>query len=604
MKTIDYWVYLAFSAAKLYLFSLYTDTPFSFGFFLISLSSALVLSSWTLLISARKRRWILLSLLALHSILLISDVWYYRYFGDLLSVQLVPSMTQMNDVGGGFMSLIRWTDFFFFADFLLFFIIILVLRKRQDSTQRATNGKLAAAIFAVGLLLFVTPLVSSLAKDESWLAGDAISNMREYYELGFWGYHGFDLAKGAVAIFQDDSPSEQDQALVREAAASLDTENSGEQPNIILVQLESLQNSVIGQEIGGEEVTPYLNGLQEEMLYFPAFHHQTHEGRTSDAEFIINSSLYPLRTGSVYTRFPDSTFDPLPEALQKGGYDTAAMHAYEKSFWNRDIVYDHIGFSHFFSEEDYPDTEKIGMAINDEDFLLTSIDHMKQLEEPSFSFLIALSSHIPYTIPDDKKELEISGYENELIPAYYHTVHYVDGAVETFVEELKAQEMWDDALVVFYGDHDSGLVEDGGEMAEQLGATETTELFELFRTVPLWIKPPGLDRGEEMATPGGQIDLAPTILELAGIDQGFMLGTSLLSETERLIVFRDGSFRKGDLYFTPDLTTTPGSGECYSIESGEQIDIASCEPYIEQAIDQLRVSDTVIEDNGLEYIEQ
>lgn len=56
MKTIDYWVYLAFSAFKLFLFSLYTDTPFSFGFFLISLSSALILSSWTLLIDARKRR--------------------------------------------------------------------------------------------------------------------------------------------------------------------------------------------------------------------------------------------------------------------------------------------------------------------------------------------------------------------------------------------------------------------------------------------------------------------------------------------------------------------------------------------------------------------
>ncbi|MDS8902161.1 sulfatase-like hydrolase/transferase, partial [Streptococcus pneumoniae] len=110
------------------------------------------------------------------------------------------------------------------------------------------------------------------------------------------------------------------------------------------------------------------------------------EGRTSDAEFVINTSLHPLRTGSVYTRFPDSTFAPLPETLRKGGYDTAAMHAYEASFWNRNTVYEHIGFSRFFSEKDYPDTEKIGMAINDEDFFRTSVEHIQKLEEPYYAF--------------------------------------------------------------------------------------------------------------------------------------------------------------------------------------------------------------------------
>lgn len=603
MKTLDYWVYLALTAGKLYMFSIYTDTPFSFGFFLISLSGALVLSSWTLLIGAKKRRWILLSLLALHSTLLISDVWYYRYFGDLLSVQLISSMTQMSDVGGGFMSLIRWTDFFFFADFFVFLAFILVLRKRQKPVPSTSNKKLAGVILASGLVIFAAPLLSSVVKGEPWLSGDAVSDMREYYELGFWGYHGYDLAKGAVSLVRDASPSEQNQALVQEAFAASITENTGEQPNVILVQLESLQSSLIGQEIGGEEVTPYLNELKNEMLYFPAFHHQTHEGRTSDAEFTINTSLHPLRTGSVYTRYADSTFNSLPETLRDGGYDTAAMHAYEKSFWNRDTVYENIGFSHFFSKEDYPDTEKIGMAINDEDFFLTSIEHMKQLEEPYYSFLVALSSHIPFEMPEDRKQLELPGYEDELVRNYYHSVHYVDGAVESFVNELKAQDMWDDALVIFYGDHDSGLVEAGGEMANQLSVQGTTEQFELFRTVPLWIKPPGLAKGETVETAGGQIDVAPTILEVAGIDQGFMLGTSLLSDTERLTVFRNGSFRKGDLYFEPDLTTAPGSGECYSIESGKKVEDARCEPYIEDALNQLRISDTVIENNGLKYIE-
>ena len=59
----------------------------------------------------------------------------------------------------------------------------------------------------------------------------------------------------------------------------------------ILVQLESFQASVIDKAINGEEVTPNLNRLKKESLYFSSFYHQTHKGRTSDAEFITNTSF-------------------------------------------------------------------------------------------------------------------------------------------------------------------------------------------------------------------------------------------------------------------------------------------------------------------------
>lgn len=70
------------------------------------------------------------------------------------------------------------------------------------------------------------------------------------------------------------------------------------------------------------------------------------------------------------------------------------MHAYEKGFWNRDDVYKNIGFKHFFS--------LIGIALNDQQFFLKSIDHMETLQEPFFSFLVALTSHTSYEI--DKED--------------------------------------------------------------------------------------------------------------------------------------------------------------------------------------------------------
>ncbi|WP_396128826.1 sulfatase-like hydrolase/transferase [Exiguobacterium mexicanum] len=122
--------------------------------------------------------------------------------------------------------------------------------------------------------------------------------------------------------------------------------------------------------------------------------------------------------------------------------------------------------------------------------------------------MVALTSHTPYEITDKEKRLDLSGYDDPLLEDYYHTVHYSDAAVGLMVEQLKANGTWDDSLVVFYGDHDSGLTAAGDEMAMKADADSTVELFQLDRSVPLFIKPAGLERGQTVQASGGQVDLA------------------------------------------------------------------------------------------------
>lgn len=603
MKFLEYWIYLVLSISKIFLFSVYSGTEFQFSFFILNLASIVVLSSWTLLLSYRKRRWILMLLLFLHSTLLVSDLWYYRYFDDLLSISLLSDVTQMSDVGGGFMTLIQAEDLFFFADLLLFSLVLFAGRKNQETSTRKTKRLLAGAGFALGFLLFAIPLANSYINEEKWLVDEPISNIREYYQLGFWGYHGLDFAKGVSGLFTNDSITAQEASWIKD----LDPEtpsavSDSEKPNIILVQLESFQTSVIGQQVNGQELTPHLNALKEETLFFPSFYHQTHEGRTSDAEFITLASLQPLKSGSVYTQYAENEFDGLPELLKDAGYDTAAMHAFEKDFWNRDDFYRNIGFNQFFSQPDFPDNQKIGMAVNDEDFFTTSIDHAAQLKEPYFAFLVALSSHTPYEIPEDLKRLDLTGYEDPLLKGYYETIHYVDGAVGVMIEKLKEKDMWDDSLIVFYGDHDSGLTQADSEMARESGAESEVELFELDQRVPLFIKEPRMEEGRVIENSGGQIDIAPTILDIVNIDPPYMLGQSLLDEDNNLTVFRDGSFRVEEFYFKPDLTSPSGSGTCYDTSSGEKVEFAECEPHIKTAAEQLQISDLIIQKNALDQL--
>ncbi|MFP3340138.1 hypothetical protein R0J91_19325, partial [Micrococcus sp. SIMBA_131] len=67
--------------------------------------------------------------------------------------------------------------------------------------------------------------------------------------------------------------------------------------NLILISLESTQAFMLNGSVNGEEATPFLNKLKEDSFFFPNFYHQTAQGKTSDAEFMIDSSLYPLSGG-------------------------------------------------------------------------------------------------------------------------------------------------------------------------------------------------------------------------------------------------------------------------------------------------------------------
>ncbi|WP_033541683.1 LTA synthase family protein [Planococcus sp. CAU13] len=603
MIFLDYIIYLAISMTKLILFSVYTDTDFSVGFFILNLASVLVLSSWTLLLKARTRRWVLLSLLFLHSTLVVSNIWYYRYFEDLLSVTLIADVPQMSSVGGGFMTLVAWKDLWFFADLLLFSTVLYFIRNNTGTLPRKEKFKIAGAGLAAGLIVFFTPVTWSYLQQEEWLVDNPISNMREYYQLGFWGYHGADLLKGAARLAGTSSLSAEQLDLLPDTLPEIEAAPIPENlPNIIVVQLESFQSSVIDQEINGQELTPNLNKLKDNATYFPHFYHQTHEGRTSDAEFLTLSSMLPIKSGSVYTQYASNDFDGLPGHLQRYGYHTAAMHAFEKSFWNRDIFYDNIGFDKFYSKKDFSEEQQIGMALNDKDFLSESVDYAADLETPFFAFMVALTSHTPYEFPADMEKLDLSGYEDDLVKGYYHTVHYVDEAVGEMIGQLKSEGLWEDSLIVFYGDHDSGLTQAGTELADDAGAKAAVDLFELDHGVPLFIKAPGQTAGETNDSVGGQVDIAPTVLDLIDIDPPYMLGNSMLDGQHNITVFRDGSFRYSDFYYKADLTEPIGSGDCYSVTSGELVFADQCGEAIDEAAEQLRLSDLIIHENALERI--
>lgn len=149
---------------------------------------------------------------------------------------------------------------------------------------------------------------------------------------------------------------------------------------------------------------------------------------------------------------------------------------------------------------------------------------------------------------------------------YFQTARYADEALKEFFDYLKESGLYDNSVIVMYGDH-YGISENHKEamskvLGKDVGAFENAQL----QRVPLLIHVTGVEGGE-MHQYGGQIDLLPTLLHLLGIESKdyVQFGSDLLSKDHNEVV----PFRNGD-FVTPDVTSI--KGKYYDTKTGELVE--------------------------------
>lgn len=297
------------------------------------------------------------------------------------------------------------------------------------------------------------------------IADARFSNIWVTDHLGIINYHIFDIYKyiNNMLLKEEVSPEK-----INELQKWYDAQNKeireGEHfekakgQNLILIQAESLQSFVVDLSIDGQEITPNLNRLKKESVYYPNFFDQTDQGRTSDGEFTTLVSMHPSRfSGSIYFNFSDNTFDGLPSILSEHGYSTMSAHGYDGNFWNRSFMHRNLGFEQSMFVKDLKPGEHLGWGLSDIDFFDQMGDTLPNLKQPFFSFLISLSNHHPYELPQEHRELQLGDLEGSLIGNYLHSVYYFDKALGAFIDDLKEKGLYDSSLLAIYGDHDAGI---------------------------------------------------------------------------------------------------------------------------------------------------
>lgn len=225
--------------------------------------------------------------------------------------------------------------------------------------------------------------------------------------------------------------------------------------NVIFISLESLQSFVINNTVNGEEVTPFLNDLIDDSYYFENFYHQTAQGKTSDSEFIVENSLYPSPRGAVYFTHAQNDFHSLPEILGNNGYNSNVFHANNKSFWNRDVMYENTGYDKFFDVNSYDVNEEnsVGWGLKDKEFFSQSMKYLNELPQPFYSKFITLTNHYPFDLEQEDATIEKYDSNSRTLNQYFQTVRYMDEAVEQFFNQLKESGLYEDSIIVLMGDH-------------------------------------------------------------------------------------------------------------------------------------------------------
>ncbi|MDO1605038.1 LTA synthase family protein [Lactobacillus sp. YT155] len=494
---------------------------------------------------------------ALQTLILYGNIIYYRQFTDFLSFNTIASAGKVSKgLGSSTFNLMQFHDIFYWLDLVIVIGLLIygIIKIDQRPIKRLTA--IATSVFAIALFAVNLTLAES---NRPQLLGRTFDRSYVVKYLGLNSFLVYDTVKtaqnDAVRSTADGTDISPVLDYVNDHYAPVNAKYYGvaNGKNIIVLHLESFQQFLIDYKVNGQEVTPFLNSLyhSNDTLAFKNFFHQVGQGKTSDAETMLETSLYGLPEGSVFTKLgPDNTFQAAPAILkQQKDYSSAVFHGNVASFWSRNNVYKNFGYNYFF-DQSYYDTsmEKSGTeyGLKDKLMLSQSAKYLEQMQQPFYTKFITVTNHYPFPLDEEDNDGFVRpDTDNQVVNNYFATAHYLDNSIKEFFDYLKKSGIYDNSMIVLYGDHYGLSDSDNKALSTIIDKKNDTPWNEFDNTqmqrVPFMINMKGL-KGGIQSQYGGEIDVLPTVLHLAGIDtQGYVqFGTDLMSSQHNgNVIFRN-----------------------------------------------------------------
>jgi len=534
-------------------------------------------------------------------LIVFGDLIYLRYFGNILPVLAIGGGGQLWDVRDIIVKYTRARDAWLLLVFAVSVSLPFVWPKPDKADAPIALRSALDLVLVLTCVSFLLPLPGLVQRwmdsDRSWRV---LNGTDAVQDSGIVVAHIKEIARSIRDARQHGSISEEEFAKVRkyhEARAASPTSDAdfgvARGTNLLILQVEAMQKWVIGAHDRGQELTPFLNRLRDRAWFFDHLYDETGDSSTSDCEYMVLNSQFPIPQGSVAFRRDENHFVTILHAFKEVGYTTFAGHAYAAGMWNRAVLYPRYGFDQTAFRDELGEGPKLGWGIGDKLFFERVMPRLEQLKAPFVSLLITLTSHGPYQyVPVAERKLNLGAIEGSDFGGYLHSMRYNDEAIEQLFGQLQKSGILQNTTVVIYGDHDSRMkfaqrlaieTDLGPDTQRRLAIRDYTT-----KQIPLLVVlPERLHAGARLLhTLGGQVDIGATLLHLFGLKQPrSFIGQSLLPEHVGHASRIDGSGVDGQRIYI-----APGGGRCESFPDLRPLEREDCAELSRRTQEELNVS--------------
>lgn len=597
MNTIkkDYRIELFFVIANIIntiLLRLFTSGNFVVRSIFFDLGFLLIIVSLSFLVKKKKLYFGISSLITV-ACCVINSI-YYNYYNSFVSISLLATSVFVKDVGDAVVDFaLRPTDWIYLWEFIGLYLVI----KKNTFKNIKDNFKkiVLVGIVSLGIGCALPPYYAFSSFIKLWnrvLVADnfgiyiyQVDDLVQSLKPSINNLFGYDKALKETKEYYEEN---RNKPSVNKYTGIF------EGKNVITIHAESLQAFTLGLSFNGEEVTPNLNKLVSEGIYFNNFYAQVGVGTSSDSEFTYATSLLPSNNGTVFVNYYNNHFKTIQNMLKDKGYYVFSMHGNVGDFWNRDTMHLNMGYDKFYSKNSFVIDEEYGLGLSDKSFFRQVVPMIKEINtlgKPYYGTLITLTNHTPWRGASEYSDYQVitskvidgetitNDYlENQVIGKYIKTVNYMDEAIGQFIQDMDKEGLLDNTVIVIYGDHDARLGKKQLEylynydiVNNRLYDKEDPEYqefneydYELSKKVPYIIWTKDMNEGIVKDTPMGMIDTSVTIGNMLGIYNKYALGKDIMNinKEEGIVVFKDGSYITDKIYYSAK------NNEAYTLTNG------------------------------------
>ncbi len=288
-------------------------------------------------------------------------------------------------------------------------------------------------------------------------------------------------------------------------------------PNIILIILESFGGSVVNEISGPEGVSPNISKYIHEGVFFENFYAS---GTLSDRGLAAILSGYPALPVTCVIHYENKTqnLPGIARSLERDGYKSQFLYGGDIDFAHIRGFLINTRFDNIIDHKDFPASDYFSKwGVPDHKVFNRLLEECNKAQEPFFNTFFTLSSHEPFEVP---METVIEG--SSRLEKYYNSVYYTDKSLGEFIEKAKQEEWWDNTLVIMVSDH---------------GARSGTKNHydrKRFHIPMIWMGGALNVKDTVISTFGSQTDISYTLMKQLGKETDeFIFGNDLLCQDSK-----------------------------------------------------------------------